>query len=271
MQTYRDQVVLITGGASGIGRSLGTRLVARGARVVLADWNEEQARAVATTLGCESLGVDVRDPEAMAAAVDFTEDTYGPVDLLISCAGVTHVGEARDFSTADWHRIVDVNLYGVIHGIQAVYGRMVQRGRGQILNIASLAGLFPSAGQTAYVASKYGVVGLSHALRAEASRHGVKVGVVCPGIIHTPMRDGLPVHHEHADAVRALLPKGMDVDACARAILRGAARNRATILVTPMAYALAALMRLAPGLAHWLNALSFRSLLRRLDATPARS
>ncbi|MCO4763331.1 MAG: SDR family oxidoreductase [Myxococcales bacterium] len=266
MTNYRDKVVLITGGASGIGKSLGERLVAQGAKVVLADIDETRALLVADELGCAGVGADVTQLSAVRHAVDFAEATYGPLDVMINNAGVAVVGEAHTFEHEDWRRIIDVNLYGVIHGVHAVYGDMVARGAGQIINIASIAGLFPSAGQAAYVTSKYGVVGLSHALRAEASGHGVRVNVVCPGIIRTAMRDELTTKDGRGAQIRALLPRGADVDACARSILRGARRNSPTIVITPLAHGLAWLMRLAPRLGLWLNQLSFRMLLRRMDS-----
>lgn len=263
MKSYKNKVVLITGGASGIGRNLGRLLVASGAKVVLGDWNAAAVLRTADKLGCQSTVMDVRDPDDVAKAVAFTEQTYGPVDVMINNAGVVVVGEAHTLERAQWSRIVDVNLNGVIHGVQAVYGAMVTRGRGQIINVASIAGLFPSAGQAAYVCSKYGVVGLSHALRAEASRHGVKVNVACPGIIDTTMRNTFTSTDGRGAAIREFLPQGASVDACAKTILRGAARNRPTIVITPLAHLLAWLMRLAPRLGLWLNALSFRWLLRR--------
>lgn len=264
MKEFQGSVALITGGASGIGRCLGERLVRYGATVVLADIDGDAVREVAGRLGCTGVSLDVRDPAAFQALATLVIAEHGQIDYLFNNAGVAQTGPAHLMEHEDWRRIIDVNLYGVIHGVEAVYPHMVARGSGHIVNVASIAGLFPSAGQTPYTASKYGVVGLSHALRAEAAWQGVKVTVACPGIIHTPMRRGLPVKGADADAVRRIIPKGASVDRCVDAMLAGVARGRATVLITPLAHALATLMRVSPELGHRFNTWSMGFLRRRL-------
>ena len=268
MSKYANTVAIITGGASGIGLELGRQLVSKGARVVLADVNGEAVAEAAAKLGCWGRRLDVCSADEWRTLVAEVEAEVGPVGLLINNAGRAQTGETHLFDASDWSGIIDVNLYGVVNGVQAVYPAMVERGAGQIINVASIAGLFPSAGQVSYVASKFGVVGLSHALRAEAARHGVQVSVACPGIIHTPMRDTLSVKGADADAIRAQLPKGMPVDRCARQILNGAERNRATILVTALARVLALVMRVSPSLGHFLNRKMFDHLLAHAHTSP---
>ncbi|TNE88556.1 MAG: SDR family oxidoreductase [Deltaproteobacteria bacterium] len=263
---FAGHAVFLTGGASGIGRALAVRLVAQGADVVLADWDGPAAAAVAEELGCHAVEVDVRDPDAVRRAVAEARALVGPIDLLINNAGVVQCVEAHLADDEDWRRVIDVDLYGVVHGVQAVYPEMVARGRGHIVNIASVAGLFPSAGQVSYTAAKHGVVGLSYALRAEAKRHGVSVTVICPGIVKTAMRDDLPVRGVSAERLRALLPAGADVDQVADRILDGVARDRVRVVVTPMAHLLTTLMRIHPGLGVWLNRHAFDLLLRRASA-----
>jgi NADP-dependent 3-hydroxy acid dehydrogenase YdfG len=268
MTTESNRVALVTGGASGIGRALGAALVAQGARVVLADVDAGRVQATAAELGCVGRALDVRDPEQWRALVEEIRAELGPIDLLVNNAGRVQTGETHLLERADWSGVIDVNLYGVVNGVQAVYPSMVERRAGQIINVASIAGLFPSAGQVSYVASKFGVVGLSHALRVEAARHRVRVSVACPGVIHTPMRDTLTVKGMDPEALRAQLPKGIPVERCARVILAGARRDRPTILVTWLAKALAALMRLSPTLGHWVNRRMFDHLIRRANTPP---
>ena len=246
MGYYSDKTVLVTGGASGIGRALGERLLEEGARVVLADVNATALGEVTQALGCHGVTFDVRDVAAVEAE-------HGPIEVVFHNAGVAITGEAHRFAYEDWKRVIDVNLYGVVNGVHAIYPRMVRRGRGHIVNVASIAGLFPSAGQVSYVASKYAVVGLSHALRAEAAGHGVRVSVVCPGIIKTPMREGLEVKAADASKLDKLLPEGMPVERCVEVILKGVGRNKATIVVTGLAHALYAMGRVSPSLTLWLN------------------
>lgn len=261
---YRDKVVLITGGASGIGRSLGEALVREGAKVILSDYDALRVATASEGIGCESAPLDVRDREEFEALVGRIVKTHGHLDILINNAGVAVTGETHRFDYEDWKRVVDINLYGVINGVHAAYPSMVERQSGHIINIASIAGLFPSAGQVSYVASKHAVVGLSHALRSEAADHGVRVTVVCPGIIATPMRDSISVKGQGNEKLLQALPEGMPVERCARIILRRSARNAHTIVVTPLANLLAGVMRLSPGLGLWMNRLIFRHMRRKI-------
>ncbi len=261
---FAGQLAVVTGGASGIGRALSAALRAEGARVVLLDVDEPRLRAAADALACRGELLDVRDAAAVEAAVAAIEARDGPIDLFINNAGLCQTGEAHRFTRGDWSRLLDVNIRGVVNGVQAVYPRMVARGRGCILNIGSIAGLFPTAGQVSYVTSKFAVVGLSQALRAEGADYGVKVSVACPGIIDTPMRRGLSAVGVDDDSLRALIPAGLQVERCARAILRGLARDQALILVGYEAHVLSRLQRVSPALGGWLNARAIRWLRGRL-------
>ncbi|MCA9534310.1 MAG: SDR family oxidoreductase [Myxococcales bacterium] len=257
-----SRVALVTGGASGIGRCLAERLVRSGAVCVVADRNQALVEETAAALGCHGVALDVRDVGQVAAAVAEITASRGPIDLLINSAGITRAGETHGLAYDDWKDVIDVNLYGVVNCVHAVYPQMVGRRAGQIVNIASIAGLFPAAGQVSYVASKYAVVGLSQALRAEAACHGVRVSVVCPGIIDTPMTRNLSVKAEKASRIEGLIPRGIPVERCADDILAGMERNDATILIGGLARSLYALNRASPRLAGALNELSVRFLNR---------
>ena len=259
MSTFSGKSAVVTGGASGIGRALCEGLGAAGAVVTVADLDGAGAEVVAQ--GIRSRGgraqakpLDVRDAAAVQALVDATADEHGRLDYMFNNAGVAVMGEERDVTAEDWDRVLAIDLHGVVHGTRAAYARMVRQGSGHIVNTASVAGLVPAALEVSYTAAKYGVVGLSHALRAEGARLGVKVSVVCPGFIDTPILRTSPIRGagDRNDFLR-LIPKPMAPERCARVILAGVEANRATIVVTAHAKLLWALARISPDTAIWLS------------------
>jgi len=253
MDQFKSKVAVITGGASGIGRALAGELGRRGARLVLADLNASllaETVASLTRSGCEAAGttLDVTDFEAVKRLVDDTFSAYGSLDFIFNNAGISILGEALDFSIDDWRRVIDVNLYGVVHGVAAAYPVMVEQGSGHIVNTSSLAGLFPAVGEISYTTSKYGVVGLSEVLRMEGAKYGVKVSAVCPGFIHTPIYESIGVVGFDRGKMAALTPRGMAPEKCARIVLRGVERNRAIIPVSASAHIAWRAERFAPRL-----------------------
>lgn len=257
MDTFRGKVALVTGGASGIGQALGRELARRGATVVLADIDDAGAAATAEEIRshggrARAAHLDVRNREEFrAVAADVLAREEG-LDLLFNNAGIAIVGETLAMSDDDWDRMLDINVRGVTNGVQAVYPEMVKRGRGHIVNTASVAGLAPQPGLTAYAMAKHAVVGLSVSLRAEASRHGVRVSALCPGVVRTPLVDTLKVLEEerypNRDELVKMLPfKFITPEACAAAALRGVERNRGLIVVTPHAKLLWRVWRFAPS------------------------
>lgn len=251
MKSFTDAVAIVTGGASGIGRSLSTALVARGARVVVADVDGARADAVAAELGerARAETVNVTDSVAVQRMIDEAAAREGRIDLLFNNAGIAVFADARDTTLGDWNRQIDVNLRGVVHGVVAAYPIMLRQGFGHIVNTASAAGLLPSPATIAYAATKHAVVGLSLTLRAEARPHGVKVSVVCPGLIDTPIVQAAkivgPTRERVVSDPRLRLYSS---DRLAAAVLRGVARNRAVIPFTPEVRLLWALHRLSPRL-----------------------
>ncbi|MFD0853232.1 SDR family oxidoreductase, partial [Actinomadura adrarensis] len=160
-------IAVVTGGASGIGRAIATSLVARGDTVVVTDINAEGARKVAgrlNTLGRGSAtaeGLDVTDADAVVKAYQQVKDQYGSLDLVFNNAGIAIGGLAEELTLDHWKRAVDINLMGVVHGIQAAYPIMLEQGSGHLVNTASLAGLVPMPVGIPYTATKHAVVGLS--------------------------------------------------------------------------------------------------------------
>jgi len=255
MGCFGEKIAIITGGASGIGRAVGEGLARRGALVILADMNvelgEETARSI-TAAGhrAKAVTLDVTDPEAVKKVVDDTVSEYGRLDYIFNNAGVVVFGEARDFSYEDWRRVIDTNLYGVVNGVIAAFPVMVKQGFGHIVNTASVAGLVPVSGLISYIASKYGVVGLSNALRVEGADQGVKVSVICPGLIDTPMKNSKMINIDREKMLEAA-PKLMPPEECARVILDGVERNKPIIVVTAMAKILWVLHRISPRFMLW--------------------
>ena len=260
-----SRVAIVTGGASGIGRALSAALVARGDRVVLADLDGAAAEDVAKRLRAGGPGtataaaVDVRDAGAVTALVTGTAERHGRLDLLFNNAGLGIGGPAEELSPAHWDRTLDVNLRGVLHGVQAAYPLMLRQGHGHIVNTASLAGLLPMPGSAPYATTKWAVVGLSLSLRAEGAARGVRVSVVCPGGVDTPILDkGMPADLPRVPSVegidtRAVITRSSGgrlyaADALAADVLRGVDRNRPLIVAPRQARVMWRLMRLSPSL-----------------------
>jgi NAD(P)-dependent dehydrogenase (short-subunit alcohol dehydrogenase family) len=257
MDAFHGRVALVTGGASGIGRALGRELARRGAAVVLADVDDAGAEATAAEIvaaggRARAAHLDVRDRDAFRVVVASVLDSEGSLDLLFNNAGIAIVGETLAMTDDDWDRMIDINVRGVTNGVQAAYPEMAKRRSGHIVNTASLAGLVPQPGLTAYATAKHAVVGLSVSLRAEAARHGVRVSALCPGVVRTPLVQSLKVLEEERypgrDELVAMLPfKFITPEACAAAALRGVERNRALIVVTPHANLIWRAWRFAPS------------------------
>jgi short-subunit dehydrogenase len=200
--------------------------------------------------------VDVTDASAVEHLAAETWKKHGHVDLWINNAGIAIGGATDALSLADWRRVIDVNLSGVIHGVHAIYPRMVARRAGHIVNIASVAGLAPYPLALPYTTSKHAVVGLSQALRAEARAHGVRVSVACPGMIKTPIWERSEVRGELARGREKMLERiagAMTAEECAAAILDGVEANRGVIPVTVEARVAWLLNRVSPALATRLS------------------
>lgn len=227
---FSKKVALVTGAGSGIGEALVDALARNGARVIAADIDATKVEAVAARWPglVRATVLDVADAIAWKRVVEDLLAQEGQIDFLFNNAGVGLAGELRDVTLADWQRLVDVNLWGVIHGIDAVYPLMLQRGSGHLVNTASGAALAPRPGMAAYAATKAAVVALSTSLRPEAQTLGVKVTVVCPGYIQTNIMQSTRYVKLDAARLAAQIPiKPMSAAKCAQRILRAVERNRA--------------------------------------------
>lgn len=259
LRTYTDAVVLMTGGASGIGRAMSAELVRLGARVVLADLDEPLAHEAALAMGdrASAVACDVSDPAQVEAVVAGVFETHGRLDYLFNNAGIGIGGPVLDNEPVHWDRVVDVNLRGVLHGIQAAYPRLVAQGFGHIVNTASMAGFLPTPGFVSYGMTKHAVVGLSKGLQIEAYRQGIYVTALCPGFIRTPIltggKYGGPINPDvdlNAAGSAAERFRPMDPDRFAAKTIR-ALRRRPRVIIQPWPWHLVRwLYGLAPGLVH---------------------
>ena len=261
-------MALVTGGGSGIGAALARLLAARGVRVVVTDVDGARAAAVAEEVGGRACALDVTDAAAFEAVVDEIYATEGRLDDLFNNAGVGLAGLVADLKVDDWRRVVDVNLWGVVNGIHAVYPRMVAAGRGRIVNTASGAGLCPRPGMTPYAATKYAVVGLSASLRPEAALHGVQVNTFCPGYIATDIvRATRFVGVDGAGMMEKVPIRPMTAARCAQIALRGVDRDRAVIPVSLYVWLDWLLFRLSPRLSIWIAGYRARQFAAHRKAT----
>ena len=254
-----SRIVIVTGGASGIGRALCAELVRAGDQVVVADINEAAAAdAAARMMGpgsARAVALDVTDAQAVQDLVDATADEFGRLDIMVNNAGIGMGGWVEELTVEHWNRVIDVNVRGVVHGVQAAYPLMVRQGDGHIVNTASLAGLVPAPCLTPYALTKHAVVGLSMSLRAEAASRGVRVTAVCPGftdtaILDTVDFDGLAPTSMggRAREFASELPGGLYTpEALARDIVDGIARNRRLIIAPRSARAAVLANRLIPS------------------------
>lgn len=191
MNTWNNKVAMVTGGGSGIGRALCLAMARRGARVLVADIDLAAAQQVAAQCGstATSARLDVTNAADTQACIEQYAQQQGRLDFLFNNAGIGVGGESHEIPLAAWRRVIDVNVYGVLHGVLAAYPLMIKQGSGHIINTASLAGLGPAPLLTPYAVSKHAVVGMSTSLRIEAASKGVRVSVLCPAAIETPILD----------------------------------------------------------------------------------
>jgi NAD(P)-dependent dehydrogenase (short-subunit alcohol dehydrogenase family) len=217
-RSLAGKIVAITGGARGIGRATATALVAQGARVALGDIDAAMAEQTAAELGSGTLGLalDVTDRASFDAFLREVESRLGPLDVLINNAGIMPIGPfvAETDTTAD--RMIDINLKGVIFGSKLALERFLPRGRGHLVNIASVAGKGGFPGGATYCATKHAVVGLSEAIRAEVRSTDIDVSIVMPVGVNTELYSGVPATRgiklaepqEVADAIVEALQTG---------------------------------------------------------------
>jgi len=195
MGPFKDRVAVITGGAGGIGSSLGRAFAARGAKIVLADLDAANLSVVAKHLeagGAQVLGVptDVTKRESVEALAEATLKRFGSAHIVCNNAGVATFGPLATSTQKDWEFTMNVNFWGVVYGVQAFVPRLIaQRQGGHVVNTASMAGLTGMSWLGVYCASKFAVVGLTESLQRELRPHDIGVSVLCPMIVETKINE----------------------------------------------------------------------------------
>jgi len=253
-----DRVVAVTGGARGIGLAIATALATAGARVAIGDFDSELAAERAASVGAVGFGLDVRDDDSYAEFLDRIPDRLGPLDVLISNAGVATAGAFLATSASEHELQIDVNLGGVERGMRLALPGMVERGGGHVVNIASAAARIPAPGGAVYSATKHAVLGLSDAVRSELRGTGVHVTTVLPTAVRTEMAAGLRLRG---------LPR-VPPETVARTVVRLVRRRRppATVMVPHWLRPLAVIDSASP---QWLRDLARRVILVDLDVDRA--
>jgi NAD(P)-dependent dehydrogenase (short-subunit alcohol dehydrogenase family) len=266
LRSFEGAVALVTGGASGIGAALGRELARRGARRCSPTATppkrkrrprESRRRAAAPRRACSTCATRRRSTRPVADVFA----RHGRLDYLFNNAGIAVGGEAVDLRLEDWREAVEVNLMGVIHGVQAAWPRLAAQGFGHVVNTASMAAFLPTALAAPYGTTKSAVLGLSLALRLEGEPRGLRVSALCPGVIRTAILDG----GRHG-RLRNFIPaatlaamnerlRPMDADLFARRALDDVARDK-DVIVHPRGWRL---VRLLQSTCPWL----VRALSRR--------
>jgi NAD(P)-dependent dehydrogenase (short-subunit alcohol dehydrogenase family) len=271
-QEIRSAVV--TGAGGGIGRQLCLALAERGAKVLAADIDLVAARRTAAEIEVRSLNrgkalaaeCDVRSVDAVERLAEIADESFDGVDLLVNNAGILVLGELATTSLSDYKRVLDVNLWGVIHGCHVFVPRMKQRGSGRILNVASLAGVMPLPYMGAYSATKAAVISLSETMRAELAGSNISVTVLCPSFTQTRLIDDAT--GAGAEAPRPLANRVMDflgADPARIARRALAAVDRGDLYEVPVLHGrlVWGAKRLAPRAVGLMSSLAYRFIAAR--------
>jgi len=279
LSSFKQKVAIVTGGGAGIGEAICQEMARQGAQVVVADVNQESAQEVASAItgkggSARAVKVDMSNEADVRRLVDDTTSIEGRLDYMFNNAGIAIGGDARDLSTDQWRRVLDVDMFGVLYGTLAAYRVMVGQGFGHIVNTSSATGLSPQPGNAPYCMSKHAVVGLSLSLRFEGADLGVKVSVICPGYVRTSIYRNMELANISRERFAAQLSKRKEMEAsqAAKVILDGVERNQSIIIFPAWVRWAWRLYRFSPGLLDraWLNGIrEFRKYRLNAETHPA--
>ncbi|MEO8841987.1 MAG: SDR family NAD(P)-dependent oxidoreductase [Kofleriaceae bacterium] len=246
------KIVVVTGGAHGIGRALVERFAREGAKhVVVVDLDEARAQAVATSVGGTGRRVDVASEAAVAALVEDVERQHGPIELFCSNAGILPIDAERDNAAStpelEWNRAWAVNVMAHVHAARALVPRMIARKSGYFLQTVSAAGLLSQIGAAAYSTTKHAAIGFAESLAITHKDHGIKVSVLCPQAVATPMIAGKSMNGADLDGV-------ISADAVAEATIVGLRAE--TFLILPHPNVAGYVTRKAENYDRWLGGMA---------------
>jgi 3-oxoacyl-[acyl-carrier protein] reductase len=271
MRVIRGKKALVTGAASGIGRALALALAKEGADLYLID--RDEVKLAATARDAQGLGVsvatrvcDLRQPSAITAMVQSVLSGWGALNILVNNAGIAYYGATHDMTAEQWEQIMAVNLLAPIQLVRELMPTLLAQDEAHVVNVCSIFGLVPLRKGAAYQASKFGLVGLSAALRAEYGRE-IGVTALCPGFVRTAMLEtfatGKPGQQRHAIPAW-LCASPEQVAAVAIRAIRG---NKGLVVITPAARVLWWMARLSPGLLDWVTRQGWRGKRRTGSTT----
>lgn len=268
---FKNKVAVVTGAASGLGQGFATVMAENGATIVAADIDFDGVTKTAERITAdggtaEAHQLDVRDSVAVTKLVDDTVAKHGRIDYIFNNAGIATQGPVQDIPIEHWDEIIDINLKGVVYGTSAAYKQMVKQGHGHIVNTASLAGLVPSPLLAPYSTVKFGVVGLTETLRAEAREHGVNVTSLCPGFIETGVFGAARYSGGFTEEIgRAQIPMIVPLEKGVNKLLKGVARKKRIVTLPLYGHIFWGGYRLAPWFGVKLNSFLVKRQTKALE------
>jgi len=253
---FKDKVIIVAGGASGIGEHLVRQLSAFGKTVIILDRNKKAGNELVKELTNDITGevifesVEMNDTKKVTAVLNKLNKTYGPVDYFFNTAGSFMAGEMRDTPVGNWLKITEMNLPPQINGAAVMYEIMQQNGHGHIINFASAAGLFPVPIMSIYGSTKFAIVGMSLGMRIEAKTVNINVSVACPTVVNTPLYDTATYNNVKKEKALALFrgAKIQTPEKAASRIIKATASNKAIIHTANSTRLGWALYRFSPSL-----------------------
>jgi 3-oxoacyl-[acyl-carrier protein] reductase len=258
MRIIRGKKAFVSGAASGIGRALALALAREGAELFLVDVDADQLAATAAQARQHGVEVVTRmcnlcEPNEISAAVNAVLQAWGRIDILVNNAGVAYYGPTHNMTAAQWDRVLAVNLLAPIRLIREFLPTLASQDEAHVVNMCSVFGLVTQRKVTAYQTTKFGMVGLSLALRAEYARGGIGVTALCPGLVRTTMLES--AERGRPDKRLPLPPAFLmtSPEHVAERALAAIRRNKGLVVVSPFARLMWWTMRLAPGLIDWLS------------------
>ena len=265
---FTKKVVVVTGGASGIGAAIARRFARGGALIGLLDMDEKGVLTVAEEMaagGVDAVGLrcDVSREGDCAAALEEIIHRYGGIDVLVNNAGITQRSAFVDTQISVYHRVMDVNFFGSLYCTKAAIHSLIER-RGMIIVMESLAGVAPLLGRSGYSASKHALHGLFTSLRSEIRNTGVHVMIVCPGFVETNLQKrALGENGQVTTHPQSMVGKPITAERVADAVYRGALKSKNLLVLTPVGKLTYWISRLAPILYERIMARQLKSELMR--------